>query len=227
MPEILQETVRNVDGRVRETPQGAPHGDAGRRILHAGGESGENARFVLPDLRADHKGRIGVPRRAGEPHVVADAGARAGEALSGGHFPHGRDRKRHGGAIGRLDGVAAQERAAEAPGHFEEPRSEFRKPRVVAFGKGNGEEEGAGFGPGRREVGEIDGEGLSPHRAGRNVGQEMRAHRHHVGRHGQRAFGQANEGAVVAHALRRPAADRGGKGEVSSDQIEFALGHGS
>ena len=164
--EVLQKTVRNVNGRVRETPQTATYGDARSRIVHAGSKLRQSPFGVEPNARADHEGRVGVPRRAGKPKLVADARPRASESLTHGHFPYGRDRKRHGRAFWRLDGVSAEECTAVSLGHFEESRSEGSKPRIVASGKRNGKEEGTGFGPGRREVGKIDGKRLSSHRSG-------------------------------------------------------------
>ena len=66
--EVLQKTVRNVNGRVRETPQTATYGDARSRIVHAGSKLRQSPFGVEPNARADHEGRVGVPRRAGKRH---------------------------------------------------------------------------------------------------------------------------------------------------------------
>ena len=173
----------------------------------------------LADLKADR----GVADRAGDIEAVAgpDAGAPGHASL--------RDRTDRGHAQGqgpgRLDRVAAKERAFEGADVGAETLGEGREPFVAPVG-GQREREQKSKRPRRlrRKIGEIDPERLAGDRARRIVGEEMDARHQRVGRqHKVFAGRRAHQRRVVTQL--KPCRSRQ-RGEIAGDEVEFAkAGH--
>jgi hypothetical protein len=101
------------------------------------GSAGQPSPHVFQFLRAQlelaahlREGERRVPQRAGHPHLVAGARARAQQRLPGGHFAEDL----HADIERPAGGVAADEIDVERIGQLEEPAHESADPDLAAFG---------------------------------------------------------------------------------------------
>ncbi len=217
MAQVLQQTVGNIDGGVRDAAQRQPqrHLRFGPFQRAAGRGQPRRVGRVLPVEQAI--GHVGRAQFAGHPDVVVRPRAIAAQRGAGRHgAEHGHA---DGQVMGAAGGVAADQRAAMGRRQRMEPVGEGRQPRLVQARQRQPQHATDGPRAHGGQVRQVHRQGLVPQRLRIDIGKEMPAFQQQIGAGGHLFSGRhRKQRAVIPHAQQ---ARRRGAREIARDQIEF------